>query len=179
MSRLIRLLSILLVFFVLNCAPRAILIERPAPTPTPPPPAKNTGQVIASQNHLTNGKKFYKRVNYGKALQEFNKAIIANPDNWEAHYYAGLCYQKLEHYTESIPEFEICIKFEIPDKLYLSEIRSAFAFSLEKTNDLKEAEMQYNLAYSLNPENNNAYKGMKRVKEKNLKLYKNKKNEKK
>lgn len=169
--RIIKLFSILLILFSLSCAERTIIIQRPSPAP-PPVPAKNTGQVKASKKHLANGMKFYNRGKYAKALQEFKKAVIANPRNWEARYYVGLCYQQLGHYEESVPEFEFCIKVEIEDKLLLSRLRFAYAYSLEKTGDLKESEMQYKMAYSLNPKDKAAYKGMKRVKEKRSKLSK-------
>jgi len=171
MYRLIKLFSILLFLFSFNCAERAIIIQRPSPAP-PPVPAKNPGQVVASQKHLANGKKFYNRGKYAKALQEFKKAVIADPRNWEARYYVGLCYQELGHYKESVPEFEFCIKVKIEDRLLLSSVRFAYAYSLEKTGDLKESEMQYKMAYSMNPKNKSAYKGMERVKEKRAKLSK-------
>jgi tetratricopeptide (TPR) repeat protein len=171
MYKFIKLFSVLLLSFSFSCAQRTIIIERPTPAPTPVP-AKNPGQVIASQNHLTNGKKFYNRDKYAKALQEFKKAVDADPQNWEAHYYIGLCYQKLGHYKESIPEFEVCIKVEIKDQHFLSKIRFGLAYSLEKTDNLEESEMQYKLAYSLDPDNKDAYKGVERVKEKRAKTSK-------
>lgn len=168
MYKIIKFFAVLLFLFSFSCAQRAIIIERPIPAP-PPVPAKNPGQVVASQNHLANGKKFYHRGKYAKALQEFKKAVIADPQNWEARYYVGLCYQRLGHYKESIPEFEFCFKVEIEDQLVLSKIRFALAYSLEKTENLKESEIQYKLAYSLDPDNKEAYKGMERVKGKRAK----------
>ncbi len=171
MSKFLKLLLILLFSFSFNCAERTVIIERPSPYP-PPAPAKNTGQAVASQKHLANGKKFYNRGKYAKALQEFKKAVIADSQNWEAHYYVGLCYQKLGHYRESVPEFEICIKVEIKDQHFLSKIRFGLAYSLEKTGDLQESEIQYKLAYTLDPDNKDAYKGVERVKEKRAKTSK-------
>lgn len=165
MKRIFKLCPILFFLFFFSCAERAIIIERPGPTP-PPPPAKNYGQTVASQNHLNNGKKFYARGRYAKALQEFNKAVAADPRNWEARYYLGLCYQKIERYRESIPEFKLCLEMEDGDKIFISKARFSLAYSLEITGDLDESEVQYKLAYSLDPDNKAAYKGMERVKEK-------------
>lgn len=168
MLKLFKLCSILLLLFSFNCAGRTIIIERPSPAPSP----KNYGQSVASKKHLANGKKFYARGKYAKALQEFKKAVIADPRNWEAHYYLGLCYQKFDHYKESIPEFEFCLKAGIEDKFFISKVRFSLAYSLEIRGSLKESEVQYKLAYSLNPDNKAAYKGMERVKGKRAKLSK-------
>ncbi len=171
MPKIFKLFPILLLFFFCNCAERTIIIERPGPTP-PPPPARNYGQEVASQNHLANGKKFYHRGKYAKALQEFKKAVIADPRNWEARYYLGLCYQKLDHYKESISELELCLEVENGDKLFTSKVRFSLAYSLEMTGEIEKSEVQYQLAYSLDPDNKAAYKGMERVKEKRGKLIK-------
>ncbi|MFH0930600.1 MAG: tetratricopeptide repeat protein [Candidatus Zixiibacteriota bacterium] len=171
MLKIFKLFSVVLLFFSLNCAERFVIIERPGPTP-PPPLARNYGQEVASRNHLANGKKFYHRGKYAKALQEFKKAVLADPRNWEARYYLGLCYQKLEHYTDALSEFELCLEVENIDKLFISKIRFSLAYSLEMTGDLEKSEVQYQLAYSLDPDNKPAYKGMERVKEKRGKLTK-------
>jgi tetratricopeptide (TPR) repeat protein len=174
MLKIFKLFSVLLLFFSLNCAERTIVIERPAPAPpTPSPsPAKNSGQEVASQKHLFNGKKFYQQGKYAKAHQEFKKAVMADPRNFEARYYLGLCYQKLDHYKESIPEFELCMELENGDRLFISKVRFSLAYSLEMSGELERSEMQYQLAYSLDPDNKSAYKGMERVKEKRGKLTK-------
>jgi len=171
MLRIFNLFSILLLLFSLNCAERMIVIERPSPV-SPPPPTRNYGQEVASQNHLANGKKFYHRGKYAKALQEFRKAVIADPRNYEARYYLGLCYQKLEYYKDSITELDLCLEEENSDKLFISKVRFSLAYSFEMTGELDKSEVQYQLAYSLNPDNKSAYKGMERVKEKRGKLSK-------
>lgn len=165
MSKLFRFCAILLFLFIFNCAERTIVIERPSPV-TPPPPAKNYGQTVASGKHLANGKKFYNQGKYPKAMQEFNKAVEADPQNREAHYYLGLCYQKLEYYKESIPEFKLSLGVAGGDNLFASRVRFSLASSLEKIEALEESEAQYQLAYSLNPDNKDAFKGIQRVKEK-------------
>ncbi len=169
MLRIFNLFSILLLLFSLNCAERMIVIERPSPVSLPPP-TRNYGQEVASQNHLANGKKFYHQGKYANALQEFKKAVIADPRNFEARYYLGLCYQKLDHYKESISEFELCMEVENGDKLFISKVRFSLAYSFEMTGELDKSEVQYQLAYSLNPDNKAAYKGIERVKEKRGKL---------
>ena len=167
MPKLLRFCSILFFLFFFSCAERTILIERPSPAPSPPPPpqAKNYGQTVASGKQLANGKKFYNQGKYAKAMQEFNKAVEADPRNQEAHYYLGQCYQKLGYYKESVPEFKLSLEEENADKSFLSRIRFSLAYSLEMTGDLDNSERQYELAYTLDPHNKSAYKGMMRVKE--------------
>jgi len=164
MPKLFSFCAILFFLLFFSCAERTIVIERPGPTPSAPP-AKNYGQTVASGKHLVNGKKFYNQGKYPKALQEFNQAVAADPQNREAHYYLGLCYQKLNYYNESVPEFKLSLEVENGDKLFLSRIRFSLAYSLEMTGDLDDSERQYELAYSLDPHNKSAYKGMVRVKE--------------
>lgn len=170
MSKLFRFCSILFFLLFFSCAERTIVIERPSPAP-PPPPAKNYGQTAASGNHLANGKKFYNQSKYAKAMQEFNKAVEADPRNQEAHYYLGLCYQRLEYFKESIPEFRLSLEVAGGDNLFNSKVRFSLASSLEKIDALEESEAQYQLAYSLDPQNKSAYKGMERIKEKREKNF--------
>ena len=165
MPKFFKLCSIFLFLLFFSCAERTIVIERPGPA-TSPPPAKNYGQTVASGKHLANGKKFYNQGKYPKALQEFNQAVAADPQNREAHYYLGLCYQKLEYYKESIPEFRLSSEGEGRDNLFISRVRFSLAYSLEKIEALEESEAQYQLAYSLDPDNKAAFKGIERVKEK-------------
>jgi tetratricopeptide (TPR) repeat protein len=165
MPNLFRFCSILFFLLFFSCAERTILIERPSPTP-PAPSAKNYGQTVASEKHLIDGKKFYNQGKYAKAMQEFNKALEADPQNREAHYYLGLCYQKLEYFKESIPEFRFFLEVAGGDNLFISRVRFSLAYSLEKIEVLEESEAQYQLAYSLNPDNKAAFKGIERVKEK-------------
>lgn len=163
MRKLFRFCAILLFLVSFNCAGETILIERPSPAP-PPPPAKNYGQTVASGKHLANGKKFYNQGKYAKAMQEFKKAAEADPRNQEAHYYLGTCYQKLDHYRESIPEFQLSLEAEGGGDLFISRIRYSLAYSLERVGSMEEAEAQYKMAYSLDPGNKAAFKGMERMK---------------
>jgi tetratricopeptide (TPR) repeat protein len=170
MPKLFRFCAILFFLLFFSCAERTIVIERPSQAP-PPPAAKSYGQEVASGKHLANGKKFYNQGKYPKALQEFNQAVAADPQNREAHYYLGLCYQKLEYYKESIPEFRLSLEGEGRDNLFISRVRFSLAYSLEKIEALEESEAQYQLAYSLDPQNKSAYKGMERIKEKREKNF--------
>jgi tetratricopeptide (TPR) repeat protein len=164
MTKLFRFCLIIFFLLISSCAERAIVIERPGQAPAPAP-VKNYGQTVASGKHLANGKKFYNQGKYAKAMQEFNKAVESDPRNQEAHYYLGQCYQKLGYYKESIPEFRLSLEVEGGDNLFISRVRFSLAYSLEKIGVLEESEAQYQLAYSLDPDNKAAYKGMARVKE--------------
>ncbi|HVP37437.1 MAG TPA: tetratricopeptide repeat protein [Terriglobales bacterium] len=166
MPKLFRFCPILFFLLIFSCVERTVVIERPSPAPTPPTEAKNDGQTAASEKHFTNGKKFYNQGKYPKALQELNKSVEADPQNREAYYYLGLCYQKLDYYKESVPEFRRSLEKSNADNLFLSRVRFSLAFSLEKIGALEESEAQYQLAYSLDTSNQAAFKGIQRVKEK-------------
>jgi len=158
------ILSFLLTF--LSCTSKEIVVVRKSQNP---PPAKNYGQKVASRNHLENGIKFFHKAKFGKALQEFKKAVDKDPRNWEAYYYLGFTYQKLGYYKRSISKFKIALELNKGDKVRVSEIRVCLGRSLEFLGNFEKAKAQYQLAMSLDPGNEEASSGYSRIKRKGKK----------
>jgi len=51
----------------------------------------------------------YEIHNFDLAISDFNKCIQLNPENENAYFYLGLCYQELKKYPEAIREFTKCV----------------------------------------------------------------------
>ncbi len=172
------LCSLGLILGMTSCSKRIIIVDKTKPVSAP----KNYGRVVASQNHLKNGKKFLNRGNYAKAMHEFNKAIEADPNNWEAHYYRGITYQKWHRYRESVPEFKMAIELNKNDDIWVSRVRVSLGYSYELKGDLVEADGEYKIAVGLDPKNKAAFKAQQRIKDKlkrSQKEYKKKQKERK
>ncbi len=141
---------------------KVVVVENEAP----PPSAKNYGQTVASQKHVQNGIKHLNRGNYPKAAKEFNRAIAADPNNWEAHFYLGVTYQRWRHYHESVRPFRTAIQLNQDDHRWVSKVRVHLGVTLEYTGNYEEARNEYNLAVTLNPDNKEAVSRLEKLKEK-------------
>jgi len=166
-TKKIEFLVILCAFLgFLSCSTRNVVVVK---RPSPPASAKNYGQKKASGNHVESGKKFFHKGKFRKALQEFNKAVDKDPNNWEAFYYRGLTYQKLRKFNESILSFEMAIELSKGDKHKVSEIRVSLGQSYETLGMPEKAKSEYQFALSIDPGNKKALEGYGRVKHKKKK----------
>lgn len=150
----------------LSCSSRHVVMVKKS---SPPARAKNYGQKVASGNHVESEKKFFYKGKFRKALQEFNKAIDKDPNNYEAFYYRGLAFQKIGDFKKSIPSFEMAIELNKGDKLWVSEIRVFLGQSYESLGRFEKAKTEYQFALSIDPGNKKALEGYGRVKRKNKK----------
>ena len=166
----IKKIEFLIIAFVflgfLSCSSRHVVVVN---KPSPPVRAKNYGQKVASGNHVKNGKKFFYKGKFQKALQEFNKAVDKDPSNWEAFYYRGLTYQKMRNFNKSIVSFEMAIELNKGDKHWVSEIRVLMGQSYESLGRFEKAKTEYQFALSIEPGNKKALEGYGRVKYKKKK----------
>jgi len=170
-------LVVLALLTVSGCSTRRVVVVQK--TSPPPPAAKNYGQTVASQKHVNNGVKHLNRGNYAKAAKEFNKAIAADPNNWEAHYYLGLTYHRWKRYHESVNSFRVAIDMNRNDNRWVSKVRVHLGVSLEYVGNYEEAQSEYKLAITLNPENKEAYQRLEKLKAKKKPQKEQKKDEKK
>ena len=161
-------LLIILCFFLgfLSCSSRQVVVLKKS---SPAKSAKNYGQKVASGNHVENGKKFFYKGKFHKALQEFNKAIDKDPNNYQAFYYRGLAFQKMGDFKKSIPSFEMALELNKDDKLWISEIRISLGQSYESLGRFEKAKAEYQFALSIDPGNKQAMDGYGIVKRKNKK----------
>lgn len=157
-------LVVLALLTVSGCSTRRVVVVQK--TSTPPPAAKNYGQTVASQKHVNNGVKHLNRGNYAKAAKEFNKAIAADPNNWEAHFYLGVTYHRWKRYYDSCEYFRTAIDLNHTDNRWVSKVRVHLGVSLEYVGNYEEAQNEYKLAVTLNPDNKEAYDRLEKLKAK-------------
>lgn len=50
------------------------------------------GHIVASENHLLNGKKQLEKGHCKQAIKQFDKAIEKDPTNFQAYYWRGIAY---------------------------------------------------------------------------------------
>jgi Tfp pilus assembly protein PilF len=150
----------------LSCSSGQVVIVKKSSHPVR---AKNYGQKVASRNHVENGKKFFHKGKFPKALQEFNKAVDKDPNNYEAFYYLGLTQQKMGNFKRSVASFEMAIELNKGDKLWVSEIRVSLGQSYESLGNFDKAKAEYQFALSIDPSNKEASEGYGRVKRRNKK----------
>lgn len=151
-------LSFMLCLFVLaalsGCATRRVVVvetQRPAS-----PEAGNQGQAVSSQKHVDNGLRQLNKGHYKQAAEQFQMAIDADPQNWEAHYYLGLTFQRWKRYHESEKYFRLAINLNSRDNAWVSKVRVYLGVTLEHEGDYDKAEREYQLAMSLDPGNHEA-----------------------
>ena len=65
-------------------------------------------------NHFQDGVGYWKAEKYGKAIQEFNKAIQLNPDYFEPYIYRGWSYDEIGQYQNAIADYNKVIQLN-PD----------------------------------------------------------------
>lgn len=62
--------------------------------------------------HFKTGRSLYRRRMYRKALQEFDKVIEIDPNNYRAYFWRGRLYLKTNRYNKAITDFKMVIKLK-------------------------------------------------------------------
>lgn len=159
-------LVILMIFvcaFTVGCNNVTVIRSRPAmETKKHIKPSKK----IVSNNHSEQGKKLFFKGKHKQAAKHFVRAISNNPNNWEAHYYLGLCQQKAGHHNRAIVSFEKGLNHAPPNKRVIAEIMFCSGYSLEQIGQYRKAEKKYSLSLKTDPSYIDSRKGIKRTKAK-------------
>lgn len=82
------------------------------------------GHVVASQNHVENGKKQLEKGHCKQAIEQFNKAIEKDPTNFQAYYWRGVAYGMCGDCDDAIKSLEISFKYK-PSNVWDSRIQIA------------------------------------------------------
>jgi len=125
------------------------------------PPGEKARQ---SDIFLAKAKKFYLKGKYKQTLSFCEKAIKFNHDNWEAHYYMGLAMQRKRLYAQSIEALKIGLRLGPESRFFKSEMHCNLAINYEKMGMAERARSEYQLALTLDSANQNARKGLNRIK---------------
>ena len=157
------ILMFLICAFTVGCNTVTVIRSRPAmETIKHIYPSKK----IVSNNHCEQGKKLFFKGKHKQASKHFVRAIGNNPNNWEAHYYLGLCQQKAGHHKRAIVSFDNGLNHAPPNKRVIAEIMFCSGYSLEQIGQYRKAEKKYSLSLKTDPSYIDARKGIKRAKAK-------------
>ena len=164
-----RLLVVLLVsLFILansGCSHRVVIVK------TNTSEKKLDSRAIEKKNNkkqsdvfLAKARKFYNKGKYKQALKFCEKALEFNQNNWEAHYYIGLATQRNRQYAQSIEALKIGLRLGPENRMVQSEIHCSLAINYEKMGMAERAHSEFQMALNLNSANQDARKGLSRIK---------------
>lgn len=163
--RLIIVLLVGLLIFAAGCGSKIVVIKTSTSEKKldsrAVPKEKNDKQ---SDIFLAKAKKAYHKGKYKQTLRFCDKALEFDHGNWEAHYYIGLATQRKRMYAESIEALKIGLRLGPENKYLKSEMHCYLALNYEKMGMPKRARSEYQLALSLNSANQDARKGLNRIK---------------
>ncbi len=162
---------------LIGCSKKVIVVKTdPAETHKSVDSHASNDNIIASNNHLAQAKKFYVEEKYKQTLKHCEKAIQFNRRNWEAHYYLGLAMQKRKEYARSIEVLGTGLEYCPDNKFVKSEIHYAIGYNWENLGHFSNADKEYTMALEFNPKNSSARDAQNRIKmEKTIKNWGKKK----
>jgi len=126
-------------------------------------PDKNAN-IHASEVQLRQAKQFFAREKFKQAQKHCEKAIEFNHRNWEAHYYLGLTMQKRKNYEVAIEVLGVGLKYSPDNSLVKSEIHYAIGSSWAQLGEFVNANKEFELALTFNPDNQFARDAKNRIK---------------
>jgi len=141
----IKLLIITSLLFILSCAGRIEVNTKPQ-TYRPP------GLIIASEKAVENGKKHLRKGNCGKAIQEFNKALAKNPNNFEALYWLGVAEGMCGYYSDAYNRLTIALRYA-PDGTWEARVNASIGLILIFMEKDEEAKTYFYRAKRIDPRN--------------------------
>lgn len=105
----------------------------------------NKEKSIAHYNIAVN---FAKNDNFDKAIDEFTKAVLLDPNNYQAYYNLGVAYSKLNKYEDALNSYKqaVTLNPEDPNNYY------NIAVCLSSLNKIDEAKAYFLTALSKKPD---------------------------
>jgi tetratricopeptide (TPR) repeat protein len=126
-------------------------------------PDGQSGDEGLSQD-LKDGLILYRQGQNARAIDLFEKAIMADNTNWLGHYYLGLALTKETAYQGALRQFRASLKFAA-DNRSRSMVYVAMGETWEAQGELGRAKQNYHTALNLHPESSGAQSGLKRLAE--------------
>ncbi|MCP4703767.1 MAG: hypothetical protein GY865_04080 [candidate division Zixibacteria bacterium] len=167
MRLFIVLLVGLSILFALGCSHKVVVIKTNTSEKkldSRAIPKEKSSKDKQSDIFLAKAIKFYNKGKYKQALKFCEKAINFNHKNWEAHYYMGLASQRNRAYAQSIEALKLGLKLGPKNKFVESEIHCNIGINYEKMGMTERARSEYLLSLNLNESNQDARKGLNRLK---------------
>jgi len=132
-------------FLAFSCAQK-IEIKTEPQTNRPP------GLIVASEKAVENGKKHLRKGNCGKAIQEFNKALAKNPNNFEALYWLGVAEGMCGYYSDAYNRLTIALRYT-PDRTWEARVNASIGLILIFMEKDEEAKIYFDRAKRIDPRN--------------------------
>ena len=166
MRQFILLSIMIMLLLAIGCSRGVVVVktQRPQPTKEVVIVQPDKADVVSSENHLRQAKKFYYGGKYKQAQKHCEKAIQFNHSNWEAHYYLGLSLQGRREFAQAVDILSVSLKYSPENNMVRSELHLAMGYSWEKLGQAKNAQTEYALALEYNPDNMEAQEARNRIK---------------
>ena len=106
-------------------------------------------------NYFNEGNKFYNGKDYEKAIDCYMKAIIQNINIACSYYNIGVCFIKLKKFDDAIDMLKKAISLQKESKYF---INLGYCYSMK--NCLDKALCHFNLAWSIDPDDDECEKAV-------------------
>ncbi len=132
--------------FMFACAEKTTVVMSDTAPGRPP------GLVIASDKALENGKKHLRKGNCRKAIQEFEKALDKNPNNFEALYWLGVAEGMCGYYSRAYDRLTLALRYS-PDRAWQAKVNATIGLTLLYMNREDDAVVYFERARLIDPRN--------------------------
>jgi tetratricopeptide (TPR) repeat protein len=120
------------------------------------------GQMRASAEHLETGKRKWRVGDEKNAAKAFEKAVVKNPYNFEAHYWLGVIERDHQRWEKANQHFAGAVQYCPPGR-WEARIRVDWGYLFEMQNQKGMAAKQYDLALLADPDFREAQGARQRV----------------
>ncbi|MEM2974161.1 MAG: tetratricopeptide repeat protein [Candidatus Micrarchaeia archaeon] len=112
------------------------------------PTKSREGEVLSATTYYEKGNNYYEQGDYDRAIENYNMAIILNPQFLEAYFNRALCYYNKKNYDKAIEDYTHAIDIDPDNPLIYNNRGDAYY----RKQDFEKAIADYDKAISLNPE---------------------------
>jgi tetratricopeptide (TPR) repeat protein len=110
------------------------------------------------------GNNYYNKKDYKKAITSYKKAIENGESTTCSYYNLGVCYIKLKEYDLAIPFLRKAIELQKESKYFFN-----LAYCYAMKNEIKKALINFNIAWSLDNNDEDCEKAINLITSKNKK----------
>ncbi len=106
-----------------------------------------------ARTYYHRGNAYYEKNDFDKAIENYNMAIVLNPNFSEAYFNRGLCYYNKKEFEKSISDYNRAAELDPRNAVIFNNRGDAFY----RKQDFEKAIVDYDKAVSLNPRYLKAY----------------------
>lgn len=110
-------------------------------------------QGQTAEDYFKEGEAKSKQRNFIGAIEEYSKAIQADPKLWNAYVKRAFCYGLTDQYDKAVEDYTVAIAAE-PEKIYSYQSRGSAHYKL---GHYPEALADFNKVLELDPKNQEAF----------------------